>query len=723
MRTTLYPGICRLTFHFIERDYRLVVRAMASPNFSIMRIKLSIWITIAGLLILFVIGLGMRRNIYNAQQRMAGMEMPFTLESALQFRMTEMVAADGKLPTLDAAVAYPDGVDMRKTYSVGAEHAYVGLSRLLPKAWSFTERVRWAALLIFCLGIPAIALYAGILFNSRPAGLVAGFVYAVSIASVQRSTGQELSRENFAMPFLLAFLAMDVLAERSDGRRFWICSIGSGVLIALAMMHWDMIQYMLGLWIILQYVHLTWLASPQRARKVTQKLCIQTLCLFFVGIANPYLFAHRFLLSPVMGLLAGVLLAALLFRTRDRVSALVLRGALPLLVLLGFVIAGALYNETYGHFGELLKAKVVHMNIKPQSPELLTFNQRIMWTPALHSANWQLTKQTFPGTLILTAVGMVVLVISHSKKSDFTLLHPIFYCLACLATYFLFFRFHVFLIIAMAVIIGGWTAFACKSQDWKFLISVMVILTGLGVETYNTGVNPGRWGRFGNYKVQERYTFINELTGWLKDHAAGEPVLANFGIGGPILAYAGCPIILHPKFEGQEIRTRVEEYGETLFKGSEEKFKSWADRYGARYLVFSPGEFYEKQIDQQMRYMVNAIHPSPESAAFKLQKKTLEEFLVAKGMERKLPRDFLRYFKYEWGNGKYAVYRIVTDDDQELARQHGALALKHLQHGDLESARKRALSAIQHDFLDGEAYWVLEKVQRLQAAGVRSALP
>ncbi len=698
--------------------------ATAFPITSNMQTKLSIWLTVTGLVALFLIGVGMRRNIYHAQERMAGFEMPFTLESALQFRMTRMVEEDGTLPKIDGSVEYPLGVDMRKTYSVGAEQAYVLLARLMPDAWSFAERVRWAAVLIFCLGIPAIACYAGILFRSKPAGFVAGFIYAVSIASVQRSTGQELSRENFALPFLLAFFALDVLAEReATGRRFWIYSGLSGLCIALAMMHWDMIQYMLGLWVILQYVQITWLARPERAQVVMRKVSVQALCLFFVGATNPYLGTHGFLLSPAMGLVAGLLLAGWLVRPRPRVYVLALRRGVPLLIVLGFVLVGAHYNETYGHFGELLKAKIVHMNIKPQDPELLSFNQRILWTPSLHSANWQLTKQTFPGILWLTGIGVVVLVISHSRKSDFTLLHPIVYCFVCLATYFLFFRFNVFLIIAMAVIIGGWTAIACSSQDWKFLISVVVLLIGLGVEVYNTGVNPGRWGRFGNFKVKERYTFINELTEWFKKHAPEEPVLANFGISGPILAYAGCPIILHPKFEGREIRARVESYGETLFKGSEEDFKHWADQYGARYLVFSPGEFYEKQIDQQMRYMVNAINPSPESAAFKLHKKTIEEFLVAKGMERELPRDFLRYFKYEWGNGKYSVFRIVTEEDQDMAKQHVALARTHLQHGDLDRARRRALSAIQHDFLDSEAYWVLEKVQALQNAGVRSELP
>ena len=97
--------------------------ATAFPITSNMHTKLSIWLTVAGLVALFLIGVGMRRNIYHAQERMAGFEMPFTLESALQFRMTRMVEEEGKLPKIDGSVEYPLGVDMRKTYSVGAEQA------------------------------------------------------------------------------------------------------------------------------------------------------------------------------------------------------------------------------------------------------------------------------------------------------------------------------------------------------------------------------------------------------------------------------------------------------------------------------------------------------------------------------------------------------------------------------------------------------------------------
>ncbi|MBD3292867.1 MAG: hypothetical protein GF393_08095, partial [Armatimonadia bacterium] len=46
-----------------------------------------------GLLVLFAAGLGMRYAVWHAQEETleAGEELPFTLESALQFRLTRMV--------------------------------------------------------------------------------------------------------------------------------------------------------------------------------------------------------------------------------------------------------------------------------------------------------------------------------------------------------------------------------------------------------------------------------------------------------------------------------------------------------------------------------------------------------------------------------------------------------------------------------------------------------
>jgi hypothetical protein len=421
-------------------------------------------------------------------------------------------------------------------------------------------------------------------------------------------------------------------------------------------------------------------------------------------------------MSPFMGFWLGAV--AVLWIPRLVTCSVWIRRAVPVATLLLFFLLGAKYNETYGHFGELLTAKIVHMNEKPEDPSVLTYNQRIMWTPALHSANWNLTKEQFPSTLILSLVGMAFFIIPRSRDKDFKLLHPIFCCLFSLGAFILFFRFHVFVIIYMAVIIGGWAALGFRSPGWRFYGITLALMVGFGVELFSSSVRPP----VPMNKLQ--HDFLGGLVDWLEEHADGKPVLANFGVSGSILAYAGCPVILHPKFETADIRDRVREYGEALFKKSEKELKQWADQHGAEYLVFSRGEFYPEHINLQMRYMVDAVTPAPDAAASKFFWKTNDELNVQNAShKRALDRDFLRYFKFEWCNEKYTVFKIVTDNDEEMAAEQVKLAQMHLKHGNMDDARKWAVKAIEYDFLNEDAFWVLEKSEALKRKGFQSVVP
>lgn len=680
------------------------------------------WITGVTLLVylgLYVLGIAVRRNVVVTQYELAGGEVPFTLESALQYRMTRMVYDGYGIPREnDLGVEYPEGVNMRETYSIGAEYVYSLLARVMPDSISISDRIRWASVLIFCLGIPAIGAYAWILYRARAAGFIAALFYAVGVAAVTRSSGIELSRENFALPFFMIFLALDVWADRSSpGARKWGITLASACSIAVAMMTWDMIQYALGLWILIQYLGACWRdVGVESNREIRAKLTVQAAALTLVGVLNPYLSAHRFILSPGMGLLIGLVVVLWLVKNSDH-SRWVLRIG-PVLMLLVCFGVGAAYSESYGHFGELLKAKIVHMNVKPDDPGLLNYTQRIMWTPALHSANWDLTKQQFPGTFLLTLVGMIYFITPRAGSKDFKLLHPIIYCLVCLGTFILFFRFHVFLIIYFSVIIGGWAAYGLKSRTWRFYVVAVAIMVGFGVELFSSTMDPAvRQGK-------RSYDYQNALVDWLEENTEGQPVLANFGISGPILAYAGNSVVLHPKFETNRIRERVRQYGEALFKKTEKELKQWADKFGVQYLVFSPGEFYPEMINLQMRYMVDAIEPSPESAAYKLMLKWQEEYFYAgQGKKRTLPREHLRYFKYQWHSDKYIVFKMISANDEEMAAEQSNLARVHLQNGNLDDARKWALRALQYDHLHADASWILEKALSLKRQGFKVVVP
>lgn len=654
------------------------------------------------LIALYAVAVDVRRTVWSAQPSLEGESLPFTLESALHFRLLELVDLTGRLPDHDPMIEFPDGVDISRTYSVGAEFICVPLARLLPASLSFQERIRWVQVLWFSMGACWMALWAGWAFRSRWGGVFAGLFYAVMIASVMRSTGQEISRENFALPLAIAFFALDAGAERMRSFRGKVAvRLAAAGMLAAAMMTWDLVQYVVALWTAAMLV-----GAARRAFRMDldQRLrwWLPWGALMWAGMLHPYLRAHAFAASPVM--LAGAGLAAALalepFARRKHWPAprWSLLGITLLPVLIALLVPG-LYGEAYGHFGELLSAKLQFLNKKPADPTLLTFNQRIMWVPALHSANWMLVRMVFPATLWLTC-GAVLLCCWPLRESPANrpLALAVYFTIS-LITFIFFVRFHVFVAVFGAGLLGWMASWAVSRQGWRRWLTLTLLGIGLFAEAFHTLDNPTRWGRHNVY-----YREMDELVDWLSEQVAPEPVLANFGVSGSILGYAGCPIVLHPKFETAAIRKRVQSYGEALFKGDEKTFRDWADQFGVRYYVYSLGEFARQNPELQMRYFVDALTPPPEAAARLFERRPDEG----------------RYFRMVWHNRKYRVFRMVTGTDEKLAMEEARKAEEAFQRGELDAAEFLTTEALRYDPACQEAMRILQHIGSLREMGFKS---
>lgn len=446
-------------------------------------------IIFAGLVFLFAIGFLLRWEILGQQAKPMWEKdepVPFLLESGLQFRQVRTLAEGGKLPAHDPYIQVPrvdengevnwpeskaaatagQGVDVAKTYSLGSEHAYAPLANLLANlpltsAWPLERRVRWASVFFFCLAIPAIALWIGLLFRSFTGGAIAALFYALTYAAAVRSYGLDLSRENFALPWLALFFAALAWGQRAasksakksaehsaehsangwqtgddhlpmggnpeNGPRpllrpsFWIANLLAGAALAISIGNWDLIQYPVGMWFAWWVIRCCF-ASDKTALRTRPhdivRLGLPIVGLVVAGLTDPYLSSHGFLLSPVMflgyGALLGVLLRAVAPNIPPPVPALL---ALAPLVL--FVLLGSQYTANYGHFGSLLSAKIAHLNVKPSDPAVLTYTQRIMWTPALNSTNWYALFHTLPYALYLSFGAIAVFaarLVSEEKR-------------------------------------------------------------------------------------------------------------------------------------------------------------------------------------------------------------------------------------------------------------------------------------------------------------------
>ncbi|HMP75904.1 MAG TPA: hypothetical protein PKE12_06380 [Kiritimatiellia bacterium] len=657
-----------------------------------------------GLLFLYTLALGSRRAIMEAQHERYGPEIPFTLESALYYRRVKIVYDTGVLPAHDPMVQYPEGINPWTTYTAGAEYVYAALARLFPTHIPVPERVRFLEAAWFSLGAPLLAL--GLYGWRRRVGAAAlgGLFHAIAISSVIRSTGHELSHENFALPLLIAHWAISVSAPGlATPLRRRIAEVAAAVLLALALCSWDMVQYYIGL----RLLHRAWRISrpaPGAGEPAASRgWWFEYAALWAVSVLNPYHQAQGFLLSAVMGLAHGV---ALLVAFHARFAG---PGAKRIAFRIATVAAGCLATavlhrwlappEAYGHFGELLWAKLRFLNVKPADPALLTFNQRILWVPALNSTDWALARLLFPALLGLT-IPAAFLVWCHSRKSpDSRAGELVFATVVTIAAFWLFARFHVYLSLFSCALLGvAWSQLATTRFTVR-AVAGLAVVAGLAMETLHTLRHPGRWGRVNVY-----FKEVNELTAWLNSQAAPDPVLANFGVSGSIAAYGKCAIILHPKFENAGLRQRVQAYGETLFQGTEKDFRDWADAHGARYYVHAFGEFSRESPELQMRYFVNTLDPAPESAA--------------RGFEF-APRD-RTWFVHEWSNVKYAVFRVITRADEALAAREVARAEAAFATGDLAATEQACLAAMDHFPRQPRALELLRMASALKASGFRA---
>jgi len=647
---------------------------------------LNIIFTVA-MILLFLAGIFARHHVLSAQSAPGWDEVPFTMESALHFRLAKQIFENGHVPELDRSIQYPEGLRPNEAYSVSDEYLLAAVLGVLPDGVSMTSALRYFSMAWFCLGIPLLGLWTAALSRSRLAGLLAAAFYAFMIASVIRSTGQELSRENFALPLLIGHLLLNTLALRSQstGRKSAL-GLLSGVLLGTALLVWDLIQFYIFVFYLYEALRFAFDHQYSRARHGL-RVAPTILATLALAALSPYQRSHGLFMSPITLLGVGLLLAYMIDhwiaagqgtvgRRSRRLTAIRLSALLAPLTLAA--IFGGGYIENYSHFGGLLLAKLRHFNIKPADPALLGFDARIMWVPALNSANSKIVFSLFPYTLLLTLALYLISFLSNlkTKLRDKDLPYLIILLTVSFFSFLLFVRFHVFLALFISVFIGCAVAEISKASFWKACTLWTIVALVLAGEIGNTLREPQRWGRPMVY-----YQQMAELMEWLDGNIPDEPLVANFGISASVLAYAGNPIVLHPKFESSGIRGLVREYGELMFKADELRLRDWMDDRQARYLLYSLGEFSDVKPEWQMRYFVDALEPAPDAPA------RLFEY----------EPDELKYFKYEWGNAKYRVFRMITGADEAAARDLVEQARTALQNGRVAEANDLASRALALD--------------------------
>jgi hypothetical protein len=589
------------------------------PAISASKRALSVVGTVAALALIIALGVVLRWWICSTLETVmkppGAEELPYTLESALLFHYAEHYQQTGRFPHVDERAEVPEGLHVARDLSVGKEVVAAWLYNGLGlHGMSFQRFVRRFDAAWYCLGlVPLFFLVRGRTRSTLAASLAA-LLLAGAYTAVVRSTGLEFSRENFALPFIFAHVWLLDVGLRT--RRLAPSDV-AGVLLAVALATWDLTQ--LYLLLVVAY----WVARCLVRRAAAERLVhlAPTIGAAFVaGLVVPYLWAHRFVVSYAM-LLGYGLMAWWLLQARIRLSGPAAKAALAVVAAATLMAAWALpAGKTYGHFRELFFAKLRYLNVKPEDPKRLSYDARILWTPALHSATAEFMGRRPIGdframfVLGLIAAGCVAAAkLRRRAIGDVSFFAAML--LAWFVLYVLFVRMQVFLIffIAAFVGLGLGAAGALAGRRWPVAVGAPVVVLfliadlGRGIffgkvdERYKLYVPESQYALYENAQLNKlvwaygrsfNYAGAAKLVEWLRANTPEDAVvLADFTLEPTILEYAGRPIVLHPKFESPAMRDKVHAFFEAFFAPSEQDFHDFCLRTGTDYFVLNPGMF------------------------------------------------------------------------------------------------------------------------------------
>ena len=121
----------------------------------------------------------------------------------------------------------------------------------------------------------------------------------------------------------------------------------------------------------------------------------------------------------------------------------------------------------------------------------------------------------------------------------------------------------------------------------------------------------------------------------------GTPVLASMNLAGSMRAFTHVPMIIHPQFESENLRKRVQRAYELYNCGSEESFATTMQELSAKLVIFEYSRcfFTPYNLDDKRKNCNSKKHKTEDLMCMKLHARS-------------------RFFKLMFMNGNYAVFQL-----------------------------------------------------------------
>ena len=672
---------------------------------------------------------------------------PFTIESAMMFSYAQDIAEGKGVPKRDETLKHMEDIPPYAQMNMALEW-FLGWGWRLkqkiapdPEAsprerlyqdhpymaqWMSAQIRLWAS-----LTSALVFLWLLLLKCPRKLAFCGGFLHAVALSAIARSTGQDLVRGEFCIPLItLAF----VLAEWCSVRARWWKAPMVFAVVFLAFVAWDLCQMIFSCWALIEVLRMI-LGFRMRRGAMYAWIAIAA-AILLNALVVPFNITYGLIHAPILWVALPTLFCCYVLQGVSRRlnlsggRRLALRLAVPLLaaaLYLNWAQFGNTpeYASNYSHFSEAMKAKIQFNNVKPANALLLNYDARIMWTPSMHSATWEIASSFFPSlifgrmlrfglfrflfgllpvTLALYAVLLLGLTLFRIPREEFmktlsrTFLPNIF-TVGFIVGFIYIVRYHefviLFLCVSLPMLVCSYLR-AFRHAPWKVdpneactvvferprLLKVMRgTLIGLlsFILFWETIVSVGTPRRYtGDVPLKETAMLIL----WFRQHkdaVAGKGVAANFTVGPMLKAYAGTGLVMNPQFGMKRIRDATEKYLMAMYNGAEEDLYNYCTEYGVDYVVFNNSPLiFQTMHPYSNRYVAGANTIRNYSA---VQRMHYDPGSLVCFRKLDPPKEFREI------DSAYAVFKVIHPKDREEADHLAALGRSAFE---LENDRKVA---------------------------------
>jgi hypothetical protein len=530
-------------------------------------------------------------------------------DPGLLFYQTErVIESGGGVPAdfrADARVEHPNRTDLAELDSVGQEFPIAWAYLALGKPGPLHVFILWFVGIFSSLTVAAVYLLAREITGSRKWALFAALLFVLLPANY-RTTGYLLMREDFSIPFFAFHLAFAARFRRT-GQTF--DAAGSGISLALALAAWHAMGFIVSVEAMILTVWYVRSGENPLARR--NALWISGL-MVFAALVVPVLWRSKFLFSlpPILSL--AMVLAA---RGPLRKAGESLAGRLTLVACAVAASAGLKAwlaalpgGDDYGHVYSLFLYKLKYLGTLPADPNALSFAARIMWQGPFATLSPMELFLYLSGGILLCLPGLAMGAKSFASGTD----EGKEGLLAAFAVLGLFGSW----LVARLIFLPGILLPVLAAKSFQRLEKRRVALGFLALVASWQLFYQYQFVR--NFKVswyepglitQEYRALLDALPSLVPQDAA---VTADSVISTAVLSATKRHIVLQPKWEAEESRTRIKEFLDAYFDGTPEDLAAFMRRYRSDYLLID-----RKTLWEDFRYLAGIPMdvPMPKSGS------------------------------------------------------------------------------------------------------------